>query len=171
MQAYKINGNNYIKLRDFAQMVNNTPLNFEVEWDGSLNAINMFTGKPYTIVGGEGVPIGPETKQATDTTSTIYVNGAVVQMGGYFIAGNNYFKLRDLGKALGIGIDWDNVNKTVVVDSTGTGGNTGNGEVGGTGSTGTPSEQTLPQKPTTSEGTYELSPELEESLQKQLGLV
>jgi len=158
MQAYKINGNNYIKLRDFAQMVNNTPLNFEIEWDWSLNAINMYTGKPYTVVGGEGVPIGPETKQATDTTSTIYVNGAVVQMGGYFIAGNNYFKLRDLGKALGIGIDWDTETKTVVVDSTGTG---GNGEVGGTGN----SEV---QKPTIIDGNYVLTPEQEEYLQTTL---
>ncbi len=132
MQAYKINGNNYVKLRDFANMVNNAPLNFEVVWDGSLNAINMYTGKPYTTVGGEGVPIGPETKQATDTTSTIYVNGSVANLKGYFISGNNYFKLRDLGKALGIGIDWNDVTKTVEVDSTGTG---GNGEVGGSGST------------------------------------
>ncbi len=165
MQAYKINGNNYIKLRDFANMVNGTPLNFEVEWDGSLNAINMYTGKPYTVVGGEGAPIGPETKQATDTTSTIYVNGSVANLKGYFIGGNNYFKLRDLGSALGIGIDWDSTTKTVVVDSTGTnGGAGGSGESGSVGGSG----ETSPQKPTNSEGTYELSPELEAKLQERL---
>lgn len=123
MQAYKINGSNYVKLRDFANMVNGTPLNFEVTWDGSLNAINMYTKQAYTPVGGEGTPIGTEEKQATDTTSTIYVNGQVVSLKGYNINNNNYFKLRDLGAALGIGIDWDNATKTVVVDSTGSGAN------------------------------------------------
>lgn len=80
----------------------------------------MFTQKAYTPVGGEGNPTGAEEKQATDTTSTIYVNGQVVSLKGYNINNNNYFKLRDLGAALGIGIDWDSTTKTVVVDSTGT---------------------------------------------------
>ncbi len=164
MQAYKINGNNYIKLRDFANMVNGTPLNFEVEWDGSLNAINMYTGKPYTTVGGEGAPIGTETKQATDTTSTIYVNGSVANLKGYFISGNNYFKLRDLGSALGIGIDWDSTTKTVVVDSTG--GNGGSGNVGGSGNTGSGNSEV--QKPTIIDGNYVLTPEQEADLQMVL---
>ena len=154
MQAYKINSNNYVKLRDFANMVNGTPLNFEVTWDGSLNAINMYTQKAYTPVGGEGAVIGTEEKQATDTTSAIYVNGQQVSLKGYNISNNNYFKLRDLGVALGIGIDWDSTTKTVIVDSTGSGEtgtqSTGNTETGSTGET------------------YELSPELEARLQEEL---
>src|SRR5690606_9905822 len=51
--AYNINGNNYFKLRDFAQAVNNTEKNFEVTWDGKNNAINLISNKPYTSVGGE----------------------------------------------------------------------------------------------------------------------
>lgn len=152
MQAYKINGSNYVKLRDFASMVNGTPQNFEVTWDGGLNAISMYTRKPYTAVGGEGTPIGTEEKQAADTTSAIYVNGQQVSLKGYNISNNNYFKLRDLGNALEIGIDWDNTSKTVIVDSVGTG-EQGSAEAG---------------QPVTADGNYVLTPEQEEYLQQTL---
>ena len=153
MQAYKINNNNYVKLRDFANLVNNTPNNFEVVWDQSLNAINLYTKKPYTAVGGEGTPIGVEEKQAKETDSAIYVNGEQVSLKGYNINNNNYFKLRDLGSALGIGIDWDNTTKTVVVDSMGTG---GTGEQGGTETPETGSTEV--EKPADPEGTSEIKP-------------
>lgn len=119
MQAYKIKGSNYVKLRDFASMVNGTPLNFEVTWDGGADAIRMYTQTAYTPVGGEGAPVGTEQKMAGETTSTIYINGKEVRLPGYNISNNNYFRLRDVGSALGIWIDWDTQTKTVVVDSTG----------------------------------------------------
>ena len=40
------------------------------------------------------------TNTATPTTSTVMVNGQAVAFEAYNIAGNNYFKLRDLAKVL-----------------------------------------------------------------------
>lgn len=41
VDAYLINQNNYIKLRDLAMMMSGTPKNFNVGWDGANNAINL----------------------------------------------------------------------------------------------------------------------------------
>lgn len=42
-----------------------------------------------------------------DTGQQIFLNGAPVQMQGYNIGGHNYFMLRDIGKALGFNVYWD----------------------------------------------------------------
>lgn len=144
MQAYKISEANYVKLRDFAQLINGTPLNFEVTWDSGLKAINMYTEKPYTPVGGEGAAIGSEELMAKHAECAIYVNGQPVNLNGYNIHGNNYFKLRDLGAALGITVDWNNETKTVTINSM---------------------EPPAPPEP---EGIYELSAEEEALLQETL---
>ncbi|MGI6733643.1 MAG: hypothetical protein ACOX4J_05660 [Anaerovoracaceae bacterium] len=47
----------------------------------------------------EGNP-SAENKTGLATQSTIYVDGEEVALVAYNIDGNNYFKLRDLGKAL-----------------------------------------------------------------------
>jgi len=42
MMAYNIGGNNYLKLRDIASL-----LNFSVEWDGANNTIIIDTSSDY----------------------------------------------------------------------------------------------------------------------------
>ena len=46
-EAYNIKGNNYFKLRDLAQAVNNTEKNFEVTWDGATNTVGIDTSISY----------------------------------------------------------------------------------------------------------------------------
>ncbi len=43
MEAYAINGNNYVKLRDVGQAVD-----FAVDYDGATNSVRMDSTKPYT---------------------------------------------------------------------------------------------------------------------------
>ena len=47
----------------------------------------------------------------------IVVDGKEVQMEAYVINGNNYVKLRDMGKAVGFEVYWDSVNGCVQVES------------------------------------------------------
>jgi len=115
--AYNINGNNYFKLRDLAQALNNTEKNFEVTWDGENNAINLISNKPYTAVGGELVKGDGKVKVATPTTSKIYKDGEEISLTAYNINGNNYFKLRDIAKAFDIGVTWDGATNTVGIDT------------------------------------------------------
>lgn len=42
------------------------------------------------------------------STQPIYVDGQQVSMTAYSIGGNNYVKLRDIGKAVGFNVYWDN---------------------------------------------------------------
>ena len=116
-EAYTINGNNYFKLRDFAQAVNKTEKNFEVKWDSKNNAINLISNKPYTPVGGELAKGDGKAKVAKPTTSKIYKDGKEISLTAYTINGNNYFKLRDIAKAFNIGVFWDGKINTITIDT------------------------------------------------------
>ena len=52
MEAYVINGNNYVKLRDIGKTVD-----FEVYWDGDAKCVQVESGKPYTGI----APVKAET--------------------------------------------------------------------------------------------------------------
>ena len=115
--AYNISGNNYFKLRDLALVLSGTEAQFDVGWDGAKNAISLTSGEAYTVIGGEMIRGSAGNKSAAPTTSTIYFNGDEVYLTAYNIAGNNYFKLRDIGEAFDFGVDWDGTRNTIVIDT------------------------------------------------------
>ncbi len=117
-EAYNINWNNYFKLRDIAAVMNNTNKKFEVTWDGTSNSIKLITNKNYTFIGGELViPANLTDMEAKPTTSKIFLDGKEVQFTAFNIKGNNYFKLRDIGKAIDFGVTWDGKTNTVGIDT------------------------------------------------------
>lgn len=117
VDAYIIGGNNYIKLRDLAAMVNNTNKNFDVTWDGSNNTINLISNKAYTPVGGEMAKGDGMAKQAAFTSSRILVDGREVSLTAYTIGQNNYFKLRDVMQIFDIGVGWDGATSTAIINT------------------------------------------------------
>lgn len=116
--AYTIGGYNYFKLRDIAKVISGSSKQFDVSWSGEKNAINLLSGKAYTVVGGEMV-LSSGTTQVTASlnTAAIYLDGAPISLTAYTINNNNYFKLRDLGKALNLGVDWDDITSTIFIDT------------------------------------------------------
>lgn len=117
VDAYAINGNNYIKLRDLATMVNGTAKNFEVTWDGVNNAINLVSHTGYTPAGGEMAKGDGKEKPTTLSTSKIYIDGKEVKLTAYTIGGSNYFKLRDVMQAFDIFVGWDAATSTATIDT------------------------------------------------------
>lgn len=116
--AFTIDGNNYFKLRDLAMALNGSAKQFQVGWDGTKNAISLTKGNAYTPVGGELVITGnAASKTATPTTSAIYLDGVQISVTAYTIGGNNYFKLREVGKAMNFGVTWDGTANTIKVDA------------------------------------------------------
>lgn len=114
--AYTINGNNYFKLRDIAYSFNSTGSPFNVTWDGVNNAIKIVTDTKYVIAGGEmTTPSGLSPRMGYQTNSVIYINGQKVELTAYCINGNNYVKLRDLGTALGFGVNWNGATSTIEI--------------------------------------------------------
>lgn len=66
---------------------------------------------------------GPAAQAATSITATlstqpIYVDGQRVSMTAYSINGNNYVRLRDIGKAVDFGVTYDAATNSVHIDST-----------------------------------------------------
>jgi len=117
-EAYNINDNNYFKLRDLAMAVNGTEKNFEVSWDAVQNAIALTTQKAYTPDGSELAASGEKaSKQVTQTTAKVTLDGKGVQITAYHIDGNNYFKLRDVAKLMNIGITWDGAAGSIGIDT------------------------------------------------------
>jgi len=104
-------------LRDIAYSLNGTPAQFEVTWDGSLNAINLITGTSYTPVGSEMAAGGGIATSATPSAAAVYVDGSRASFQVFSIGGNNFFMLRDLGDALGFTVDWEGSTQTVLVST------------------------------------------------------
>lgn len=131
--AYNINGNNYFKLRDVAYVLRKTEKKFEVEWNPSVStvingqtirgAIDLFSNRIYTIVGGEMKLGDGVSKDAVLTTSPILKDGELIsssenqKLTGYNIEGNNYFKLRDLGQLFDFNVSWDGELNSIIINT------------------------------------------------------
>lgn len=64
-------------------------------------------------------PVAPETGtvQAEPSRWKLTVNGSAVPVSAYTVGGFNFFKLRDLGSAVGFSVSYDTVQKQVAVRS------------------------------------------------------
>ena len=128
-EAYNIKSNNYFKLRDIAYVLNGTDSSFSVGWDGEANSIALVKGEAYAPTGSEMKVSGTkDIKDAVESNSTILIDGQKAALKAYTIKGNNYFKLRDLGTALGFDVGWDNASQTISITSAFLGGYGGPGE-------------------------------------------
>lgn len=112
-QAYALkdaNGNdtNYVKLRDVAQVLQGTAVQFEVGWNG---AVNIETGKSYTSNGSEMKTPFSGNRAYSPATAPTNINGAPAALEAIVLLDDDggaytYYKLRDLGTALGFRVDW-----------------------------------------------------------------
>ena len=105
--VYKIGGSNYFKIRDVAALLDGTEKQFAVGYDGEKNAVTASTGQGYAKQPGDltGAPAGGD-QTAAASNDAVYVNGEKITAEVYKIGGSNYFKLRDLGKALDFYVGW-----------------------------------------------------------------
>lgn len=128
LKTYGIKGDNYVKLRDIAYILNGTEKQFEIGFDSAINAVSLTSGKPYTAVGGEisDINISDVSSGSAHITHAIpadvkiYLNGREISLTAYNIGGNNYFKLRDIAKVLDFKVmnvvsDADDAKNTVAI--------------------------------------------------------
>lgn len=118
LEAYNINNNNYVKLRDVAKALNGGARQFEVIWDGAKQAIDIRSNHAYTPVGGEmALSDNPSVKKAVLSNSKVYIDGKEAHLTAYRINGNNYFKLRDIGEAIGFDVVYDEMADAILINS------------------------------------------------------
>ena len=124
-EKYNIDGSNYFKLRDIAYLLNGTGSQFSVGWDAASSTVSITTGQAYTSNGSELVVGEDKASTTTPSSQTIRIDGVVrSDLTVYNIGGNNFFKLRDLGDALGFEVDYNAATNTAVVNSVGRAGET-----------------------------------------------
>ena len=117
---YNIDGSNYFKLRDLAYLLSKSDSRFSVAFDAESNAVTVVPGGDYVPVGGELERGKDLSKTAVASKQSVLINGEAVEgISVYNIGGNNYFKLRDLGDALGFTVDYDADSNTAIVLSKG----------------------------------------------------
>lgn len=120
-EAYNIENHNYFKLRDLAYILNGTSKQFGVTWNAVKNAVTLERGKKYISTGEEMAMSGNTApREATPTASKIIVEGLEDQkysFTAYNIAGNNYFKLREIADKIDFGVTWDSETNCIGIDT------------------------------------------------------
>lgn len=116
MESYNIEGYTYFKLRDIAMLANSTNKKFSVDWNQDKKLISIKTGADYIPAGNELSGGDNKDKKAMRSNASLEVDKLEVEVNAYHIAGNNYFKLRDLGEYLNFGVSWDEQNKRIVLE-------------------------------------------------------
>jgi len=117
-EAYNIEGNNYFKLRDVAQALTESKAKFNVTWNSESSCVDMLSGASYSSVGGE-LTAGDGTVKKAEMRKPpqILKDGIPVFMQSCNINGNNYFKLRDLGKEFNFNVTWDGINNCILIET------------------------------------------------------
>lgn len=106
--VYKIDGSNYFKIRDIAMLLSGSRRQFSVGYDAAAACVTLTRGEAYEPNGSEltGKTQGGD-QDAIFSNNAIYLDGEKLDLTVYKIGGSNYFKLRDLGKALDFYVGWD----------------------------------------------------------------
>ena len=102
--AYNIEGSNYFKLRDIAKLVD-----FPAVYNPKDNSVILsISGNYYETSGAVSPTKAPiQTAEAKISPQIVYLDGTKQDMTVYNINGSNYFKLRELGDAIGFKVEFD----------------------------------------------------------------
>ena len=125
LDSYTIEGNNYFKVRDIAQLMVGTSKEASVQGDASgvrigLSIDPVVDDDVYVSTGSElkRTNLKPTiaTRQITENYSR-NVMGRFVSY-TYTFDGYKYFPIRELGYLFDFDVQWDNAEKTIVIDTT-----------------------------------------------------
>ena len=102
----------YLQLRDVADTLSGTEAQFNVGWDSRDKVITLTTGAAYTDrTGSEMTAPFSGDQTCRPGTSAVKLDGEPVRLDTITLTdvqgnGYTYFKLRDLGDALGFAVNW-----------------------------------------------------------------
>ncbi len=109
---------NFVRVRDIAALLKGSAAEFEVSWDGM---VHLSSGERYTPTGGEmGTPFSGNRSYQASASPTM-VDGSARILTAFLLTddaggGYTYYKLRDLGRALGFYVGWS-AEEGVFLDS------------------------------------------------------
>lgn len=124
LDSYTIEGNNYFKVRDIAQLMVGTSKEASVE--GGVGGVRIGLSIDPVVDDDVYVSTGSELKRTnlkpTIATRQITENYSRNVMGRfvsytYTFDGYKYFPIRELGYLFDFDVQWDNAEKTIVIDT------------------------------------------------------
>lgn len=118
--GYVVEGYTYFKLRDIAYLMQDKGCRFSVSYDSEARRIDLKTGAAYTPDGSEMQALTSGKQTASESDMTVRVDGGKVALEAYNIKGYTYYKLRDLGDALGFDVDFDTASRLITITTPGT---------------------------------------------------
>ena len=117
INSYLINRSNYVRIRDAAALLKDTPAKFMVSYDNESQKVIITKGEnqkeDFTYVEKRE----EEEIAKTNKQKIVDSQGKDIELNGYFIDGYNYFRLRDLAKIIDFGVAYDFKTQTVLLDS------------------------------------------------------
>lgn len=122
LSAYNIAGNNYLKLRDVAALLDGTVKEMNVDWDASKWTASMVMPGTFVRSGGELIDLTPPKKYELSTQYFTYNAKPVFPLaynvtGTGDAAGYNYVMLRDVASLLDFGVTYNPTSQTVNIDT------------------------------------------------------
>lgn len=112
--GYIIDNYNYFKLRDVAAVLKDTEAKFGVEYKDEVATLTK--GADYKVADTDQKEVKKVSKGIL-TNDKVMVGDKALTATAYKIDNSNYYKLRDLGEALGFGVDFDKATNTVLLTS------------------------------------------------------
>lgn len=107
MQSYRINNDDYFKLRDIALLLNETPYSFSIEWAEEGNTTVITTGEKY-INSSESSSESYEKVIVSPINNNIVIDEINKCITSFQINNNNYFRLYDISKVIGFTLEKEN---------------------------------------------------------------
>ena len=116
-ERYNIDGNNYFQLRDLAYVLNGTGSQFSVGYDSAAKSVSLTTGEGYASLGTEmQMSDFDKIDTAAPSNDKLVINGEDrSDLSAYKIGGHNYYKLAELGPALGFQVTYDTPSRTMII--------------------------------------------------------
>lgn len=115
LPAYMINEKNYIKLRDFAAILNESANKFSITYNKEKNAILIKTGEGYEKVADDLKEVEDEKSDAILSEIEIMVNDKVVKVNSAKIKGYNYLQIKEASDLLGLEISFNEETKVLEI--------------------------------------------------------
>lgn len=115
VEGYNIEGNNYFRLRDVAAILNNSSVQFNVIFNKETSTVEIERKSPYSKLENDLKSRKKEKLEISKSFQKVTVDSEKIVFNGYLINGNNYFKLRDLGKTIGFYVDYDDESNSVII--------------------------------------------------------
>ncbi len=118
--SYIIGGENYLRLRDIAYMVNSTEKQFNVYYNDVLDIFLMDTFRTsalYNPIGGELKGIPANKKNAIPSKHNYTLDGSEINPSVYTIDGIDYLRLSDIADINDMGLTWDSKSNMAIINT------------------------------------------------------